>query len=121
MTYSNTIPANVIPYVRAGSLAELADAGAKLTEAHGQVLAERHLREIAPIVDRYKAHSDLVDLIGWGEEENAEAVEMDPNGNHLWAIREALERFARDRPGVGAAEIEAFCLDVGLRFKSGGA
>ena len=79
MTYSNTIPANVVPYVRAGSLANIADIEAAMPEAADHVYVERHLGEkVRPLVERWKAHRDLLDLIGRTEKENTEAVEMDP-------------------------------------------
>ena len=122
MTYSNEIPANVIAYVRAGSKAELDDAGAELAAAEGRVLKdregrplsehEREQRQWRDPFERYGRHDELLDLIGWT---NTEAVEMNPD-HHLLAVTEAVNRFERDHPGVGTAEIEA----SGLAFKRGG-
>jgi hypothetical protein len=117
MTRSNEIPANVIPYVRAGSHAALADAGIELGAAEARVLkdSDREQRWWADPAGRRKRHGELLDLIGRTEEDNTEAVEMRAYGHaDVLAVTEALEWFTRDRPGVGTAEIEAFCLDAGL-------
>ena len=87
-----------------------------MPEAADHVYVERHLGEkVRPLVERWKAHRDLLDLNGRTEKENTEAVEMDPD-RHLPTIAEALERFEHDHPGVGTAEIQAFRRDVGLAF-----
>lgn len=128
MTYSNEIPANVIAYVRAGSRAELDATLAELAAAWGRVLKDRdgralskhHVRELDPLVDRCKRHYELLDLIGWDDGEDSDPVEMDPSGDWLCAVGEALELLDLEHPGVDTAEIEAFRLDVGLTFKRGG-
>jgi hypothetical protein len=106
MSDSVTIPANIFPYLRAGSLAEQDAAVAELT------------RSKSAATGRWKAHNDLLDLIGRTDDDNREAVEISlAKGTHLWAIHAALERFERDDPGAGASEIEAFRRGIGLPFE----
>ena len=118
MTYSNTIPAGIIPYVRTGARAALDDAEAGVREASQHPWAPRRPEEVAEPQGRVDAFGALLDLIGWTDDEHPRTVEIDPRGDHLWAIREALARFERDHPADDAeSEVDVFCLDVGLRFR----
>jgi len=114
MTYSNTIPANIVVYARTGAQAELQDAVAKVQETHQRV-GVLQSRENDDAQARAGSHRALLDLLGDGEH----AVEL-PADNDLWALRRALERFERDHQDNARAlrEIEAFRLDTGLTFKS---
>lgn len=116
MPYSSTIPANVIPHVRAGSLAEHTDAGAELVEKQSKVFVPRHWQALAPVAERWKAHGALLELIGLPGEEFTRPFEMviSNDRDDSWAVREALDRFQRDHSDVGRAEIEAFRRDAGI-------
>jgi hypothetical protein len=115
MAYSNEIPANVIPYLRRGLWADDEATTAVLREKEQKVFSEHHARELDSLHDRRVRHAELFELIGYPSEGDSGPVEMDPD-RHLLAVMEGLEQFRRDQPGVGTAEIEAFCLSAGLKL-----
>jgi hypothetical protein len=116
MTYSNTIPADVIPYLREGARVEGDDALRELGIRKARALNERDLEQLEPLRERCSRHAALLDLIGWREEDNSEAVEMATDDHRLAAL-EAGERYQRDYQDDlrARADIAAFFVAVGLK------
>lgn len=115
MSWSSTVPAELIECVRTGARAELLGAIRAFDEAQRPSISDHDLPGLRPFIEQCCVFCELLARIGWDAGTPAVPFEMDPKRNDVGVVDRALDRFERDQPDEATEPITAFRRGANLR------